>query len=61
MPTALLYFHGIIDETLASAKFKGGEIFPGQARFHWWLIYFFSLEMRWLHLPLEVPSVENSG
>lgn len=55
-------FMGIIDENPASAKFKGREISLGRQRFHHWLIYFFFLlEMRWLQLPLEVPSVENSG
>jgi hypothetical protein len=54
---------GIIDENLASAKFKQEKKnLPGTVEISPLAnLLFFPLEMSWLHLPLEVPSVENSG
>lgn len=62
-PQHFYAFMGIIDENLASAKFKQEKKnLPGTVEISPLAnLLFFPLEMSWLHLPLEVPSVENSG
>lgn len=52
---------GGIDENLASAKSKEKKSpWDGEISLLAKLL-FLLLDMRWLHLPLEVPSAENSG